>query len=85
VRVRPDLAGIDRDELQRRLRERGIETGVHYPRGLHQQPVFVARYGEQHLPVTEELATQILALPVHHGMSEDDAAHVGRAVVACLG
>jgi perosamine synthetase len=85
VRIRPELAGIDRDELQRRLKERGIETGIHYPRGLHQQPVFVARHGEQHLPVTEELATQILALPVHHGMSEDDAAHAGRAVVACLG
>jgi perosamine synthetase len=85
VRIRPDLAGIDRDELQRRLEKRGIETGVHYPRGLHQQPVFVGKYGEQRLPMTEELASQIVALPVHHGMTEDDAAYVGNAVIECLG
>lgn len=85
ARIDPAKAGICRGGLQQRLKERGIETGVHYPRGLHQQPVFIHKYGPARLPVTELLAEQIIALPVHHGMSEDDAAHVGNAVAECLG
>lgn len=70
--VDPDNAGITRDELQARLKERGVATGVHYPRGLHQQPVFIEKYGRSSCPVTEWLAERILALPVHHGLSEAD-------------
>jgi dTDP-4-amino-4,6-dideoxygalactose transaminase len=62
------------------LKTRGISTGVHYPRGLHQQPVFVEEYGPMRLPVTEQLVRTILALPVHHGMTEEDARYVGKTV-----
>jgi perosamine synthetase len=72
--------GMSRDELAEGLKARGVATGVHYPRGLHQQPVFVEEYGPMRLPVTERLAETILALPVHHGMSKDDARYVVRAV-----
>lgn len=68
--VDPDKFGMDRDELSRRLGEKGIATGVHYPRGLHQQPIFQELYGQRSLPVTERLCDRILALPVHHGMDE---------------
>jgi perosamine synthetase len=68
--IEPELFGCDRDTLAQRLKEKGIATGVHYPRGLHQQPIFIELYGEEHLPNTEYLAARILALPVHHGLSE---------------
>ena len=68
--------GCDRDELSSKLDEKGIATGVHYPRGLHQQPVFIERYGDQKLPETEALSENILALPVHHGLVEDDLEYV---------
>lgn len=63
-------AGFSRDEFQTELKNAGIATGVHYPRGLHQQPVFIEQYGEMELPVTEALTQSIVALPVHHGLSE---------------
>lgn len=72
--------GLGRSELQQALSARGIATGVHYPRGIHQQPVYVERYGRQHLPATEWLSETILALPVHHGLSEDDCACIVEAV-----
>lgn len=71
--VEPELFGFDRDTLAQKLKEKGIATGVHYPRGLHQQPIFEELYGKSSLPHTEYLAQNILALPVHHGLSEDDA------------
>jgi perosamine synthetase len=64
--------GRNRDDLSAFLRENEIGSAVHYPRGLHQQPLFVEMYGPADLPVTEDLAKRILALPVHHGVSDSD-------------
>lgn len=80
VLIDKDKLGVDRDTLSARLKERGVATGVHYPKGLHQQPIFERMYGKMSLPVTESLAERILALPVHHGLSEADARNVVKAV-----
>ena len=72
VLVDPERFGCDRDELGNRLKDAGVMSGVHYPRGLHQQPIFEELYGKSSLPVTEMLAERILALPVHHGLQEAD-------------
>lgn len=77
--------GCSRDRLAERLHEQGIATGVHYPRGLHQQPVFEELYGPLTLPVTEKTAETILALPVHHGLTPDEAAAVVEAIKKCRG
>jgi perosamine synthetase len=77
--------GCSRDCLAERLEKRGVASGVHYPRGLHQQPVFEELYGPLNLPVTEKTAETILALPVHHGLTVDDAATVVEAVRQCRG
>jgi perosamine synthetase len=62
------------------LNARGIGTGIHYPRGLHQQPVFEDLYGKQSLPNTEAMAKCILALPVHHAVTAEDAATIVAAI-----
>jgi perosamine synthetase len=75
--------GCDRERLGQQLKEQGIATGVHYPRGLHQQPVFEQLYGTVQLPNTEYLAEHILALPVHHGLNEDDISRIIEAIQKC--
>jgi len=80
IAVEKEIFGMDRDELAGRLKEKGIASGVHYPRGLHQQPVFEQRYGRMSLPATEALAEKILAIPVHHGLCEADAREVVLAI-----
>lgn len=82
IRVDDSAFGIDRDQLASKLHEEGIATGVHYPRGLHQQPILKELYGFEPLPVTERLATQILALPVHHGLQEEDVRQIVDAVIS---
>jgi perosamine synthetase len=74
--VSPEDFGCNRDRLSSKLKEKGIATGVHYPRGLHQQPIFTERYGDQKLPATEALSENILALPVHHGLVENDLEYI---------
>lgn len=82
--VDPEKLGIDRDSLGERLQQAGIMTGVHYPLGLHEQPVFQKLYGKTSLPVTEDLRSRIMAIPVHHGLSEEDVAYIIANIKAAL-
>jgi perosamine synthetase len=85
VVVDQDEFGLSRDQVAKFLRERDIATAVHYPRGLHQQPIFMELYGECYLPNTEYLADHILALPVHQGLKKDDLARIVEAMHAAAG
>jgi perosamine synthetase len=80
VLVDPREFGCDRDTLAQRLKEKGVATGVHYPRGLHQQPIFEELYDKFKLPHTEYVAQHILALPVHHGLSPEEVMWVVESV-----
>ena len=69
-----------RDDLQRFLRDNGVETAIHYPVPPHHQACFPSLNGS--FPVTERLHRQELSLPCHPLMREEDAAQVARLVNA---
>ena len=55
-----------REILQEALQKKGIPTAVHYPLGLHEQPIFKALYpSEQSFPKTELAARCVVSLPMH--------------------
>jgi dTDP-4-amino-4,6-dideoxygalactose transaminase len=62
-----------RDELGPYLREQGVPTAVYYPIPIHKQGVYshypVAPGG---LPVTQAKAGQVISLPMHPYLKEDD-------------
>ncbi|MEO1519618.1 MAG: DegT/DnrJ/EryC1/StrS family aminotransferase [Cyanobacteria bacterium J06633_2] len=69
---------LTRDQLQAKLGEQNIQTGIHYPIPCHLQPAFnYLGYQEGAFPHSEELAQQVLSLPMYPGLSED---HVDRVV-----
>lgn len=77
VRVGPE-ARLARDELERSLAEHGIETGVYYPRLVHDYECF---RGHPHvaasaLPEASRAAHEVLSLPVHPRLSADDVDHI---------
>ncbi len=62
----------DRDGALERLAEAGIGARVYYPLPVHQQP-FYRRLGyEDALPVAERMSQQVLSLPVHPSLTEED-------------
>jgi dTDP-3-amino-2,3,6-trideoxy-4-keto-D-glucose/dTDP-3-amino-3,4,6-trideoxy-alpha-D-glucose/dTDP-2,6-dideoxy-D-kanosamine transaminase len=71
-----------RDALAAHLAAEGIQSAIHYPTPDHRQPAFAARYASLKLPVTEGLAQEILTLPCHPGMTDEEIVHV---VAACNG
>jgi len=72
----------ERDQLRQALAAHGIQTGIHYPIPLHQQPAFAPYLppGGIELPVTEAAAASILSLPMFPELSDGGARAVGRAV-----
>jgi dTDP-4-amino-4,6-dideoxygalactose transaminase len=69
-----------RDALAAELARRGIETLVHYPRAVHEHPVYreLARPGR--LKRSERLARQVLSLPLYPELRNDEV----DAVMAAL-
>lgn len=55
-----------RDDVAAQLQQRNIPTAVHYPLGLHQQPIFKSRYPQQSsFPHAEHASENVLCLPMH--------------------
>lgn len=74
-----------RNELQSHLKERGIDAGIHYPVPLHLQPALSdLGYAKGSFPVTEQLAEEILSLPMFPEMEEGQVERVAEAVRAFL-
>jgi dTDP-4-amino-4,6-dideoxygalactose transaminase len=67
----------ERDAFASALNARGIGTGIHYPRPIHQQLGFDVK-----LPVAEAAARAVISLPVHPALSDDDLATIAREVRA---
>ena len=75
-----------RDEFAEALRERGVGSGIYYPIPVHRQKPFMALgYGDQRFGVTEQLAEQVLSIPVHPSLSDEEVSAVIDAVNAVAG
>ena len=67
----------ERQKVQTALQERGIATGVHYPIPLHLQPAMTSLgYTQGDFPVAEQLATEILSLPMYPECSQEQIEYV---------
>jgi dTDP-4-amino-4,6-dideoxygalactose transaminase len=70
-----------RDEFAQGLRERGVGTGIYYPIPVHRQKPFAALgYGSGSFPVSERLSAEVLSIPVHPSLTDDEVATVIGAV-----
>ena len=71
-----------RDELQARLKERGIASAIYYPLPLHLQPCFAdLGYPKGSMPAAEAAATSVISLPVYPEMPRE---HQDAVIAAVL-
>lgn len=73
------VTGGRRDEMRRYLAAEGVGTDIHYPVPSHLQPCF-ATLDHGPLPVAEQLASEVLSLPVSDCTSVADAAAIARII-----
>lgn len=69
-----------RASLMRHLAAKNIQTFVHYPSVIHQQPAYVAYAGHVDAPVAEQLQQLILSLPISQVMSDEQVDRVVDAI-----
>lgn len=71
----------ERDAFVERLKERGVGSAIYYPIPVHRQKPFIAMgYGEQSFPVTDRLTEQVVSIPVHPALSDEEVSTVIEAV-----
>jgi perosamine synthetase len=75
-----------RDELASFLKDRGVETGIHYPIPNHLQPAITSRFRNlPALPRTGQAAGEILSLPIDGGIALDDVDYVSDCIAEFVG
>ncbi len=71
----------DREKVQSNLQAKGIPTAVHYPVPLHLQPAFAGvNKPEGSFPVSENIARQVMSLPMHPYLNENDMERIVTAL-----
>lgn len=71
----------DRDAAVNRLTELGIGTGIFYPICINEQEYFTKDLGYMSdTPIASEISRQVISIPVHPSLSEEDLRQVAAAV-----
>lgn len=79
------LNGADRNELQQYLSTKGVPAMIYYPVPGHRQKMFENFGGAAfNLPVTDNLTTKVISLPIHTEMDADQLEHIIQSVKSFL-
>jgi len=77
------VAGGRRDELQRHLAGRGVQSAIYYPLPIHLQEAYAfLGYGVGDFPESERASREVLSLPVHPDLSPEQVQYAAEAVRA---
>ena len=72
-----------RDRFMELLGSRGIGSGVYYPLPLHRQPALAELVDAgRSYPVTDQLTEEVLSIPVHPSLTDEEVTSVIEAVNA---
>lgn len=70
-----------REEIQTRLREKGVETAIYYPIPLHLLPLYQdLGYGRGDFPIAEKCAQTVLSLPLYPELPEEDIVYITETI-----
>ncbi|RJS76526.1 DegT/DnrJ/EryC1/StrS aminotransferase family protein, partial [Candidatus Bathyarchaeota archaeon] len=73
----------ERDEIVEKLRQKGIDAQVYYKCPIHLMPYY-SKFGKYNLPETEKAAVQVFSLPVHPGVTDEQADYISETVLHVL-
>ena len=75
----------DRDGLAEHLKMKEIPFGIYYPVPLHRQKAYAdARYKEEDFPVTNKLVDEVISLPMHTELDEEQLQYITTTIVEYL-
>ena len=79
------IVGADRDALVQYLQQNDIPCGVYYPIPLHLQKAYLdKRYKEEDFKVTNQLIDEVISLPMHSELDEEQIQFICKTISAFL-
>jgi dTDP-4-amino-4,6-dideoxygalactose transaminase len=76
------VGGGKRDALADHLASMEIPFGIYYPVPLHRQKAYTDdRYREEDFPVTNQLCQEVISLPMHTELDEEQLNYIVRAIL----
>lgn len=70
-----------RDSLRKYLAERGVETLIHYPKGLPFTPAYRhLNHTESEFPVTAQLQNTVLSLPLYPELKNEEVTYMAQLI-----
>ena len=68
------------------LLDKGIPCAIYYPIPLHSQKAYVdARYKEEDFPITNQLVKEVISLPMHTELDDEQIKFITDSVLEFLG
>ena len=79
------IVNADRNGLQQHLLDKGIPCAIYYPIPLHLQKAYLdVRYKEEDFPVTNQLVQEVLSLPMHTELDDEQIKFITDSVLEFL-
>lgn len=78
------LNDVDRNGLKIFLAENDIPSMIYYPIPLHKQKAFAASDSDRSFSVTEQLCANVISLPIHTEMENEQQEHIINNVIQFL-
>jgi dTDP-4-amino-4,6-dideoxygalactose transaminase len=70
-----------RDELKKHLEDKGVPTMIYYPIPLHLQKAYSRDgFGEGSFPLTESLSKEVISLPIHTEIKEEQLNYIVNSI-----
>ncbi|MGA9638479.1 DegT/DnrJ/EryC1/StrS family aminotransferase [Flavobacterium sp.] len=79
------IINADRDGLMKHLLDKGIPCAIYYPIPLHSQKAYTdSRYKEVDFPVTNQLVNEVIALPMHTELEDEQIQFITDSILEFL-
>jgi dTDP-4-amino-4,6-dideoxygalactose transaminase len=76
------IIDADRDDLMKHLLDKGIPCAIYYPIPLHSQKAYAdSRYKEEDFPVTNQLVKEVISLPMHTELDDEQIKFITNSVL----
>jgi dTDP-4-amino-4,6-dideoxygalactose transaminase len=79
------IVDADRDGLMKHLLSKDIPCAIYYPIPLHSQKAYLdSRYKEEDFPVTNQLVKEVISLPMHTELDDEQIKFITSSVLEFL-
>jgi len=79
------IVDADRDGLMQHLLDKGVPCAIYYPIPLHSQKAYLdSRYKEEDFPVTNQLVKEVISLPMHTELDDEQIKFITDSILEFL-